>query len=119
MIIAIPTERVYPSLNRAPFWRFFRGIDSPVAAKLWANIFKTAGPKQGGHSLLHYSSNIQRRVLKWQEGLLRDEIRAFEPTHLLFVTGPQYDSFIRECLGDFITQPLPGKISQLRRPLLF
>lgn len=113
--------KIYPTLNRAPFWRFFHNLTNEQAtiAKLWTNIFKTAGPDQGRHSLLHYSSNIQRTVLQWQQGVLHDEIRAFDPTHLVFVTGPQYDHFIKDCLGDFDVHSLFGRPPRFAASLSF
>lgn len=93
-----------PTLNSAPFWRFFRMIEVPHAnlsvSKLWTNVFKTAWPNEkGSFSCLGCPPNLQEQILKWQKGILSEEIRELKATHVLFVSGPRYDKFIEQEFG--------------------
>ncbi len=105
--------RACPKLNSAPFWRFFRMIEAPRTnfplSKLWTNVFKTAWPdEKGSFSCLNCGPSLQENILKWQDGILSEEIRTLKATHVLFVTGPRYDKFIERGLGSCEFQAIEG-----------
>lgn len=86
-------------LTNAPFWKFFHRLSSdPDCEVLWSNLIKVAAPREltgkKSNSILYCSETVRNEVLSWQHGILLDEIRAFDATHVIFVTGPLYDQFI-------------------------
>lgn len=88
--------RYYPKLSSAPFWRFYRRLESiDGCSVLWTNLIRTAGTiDHNSHSFLNFSSELKSEILDWQRGLLLAEIQYWNPTHCVFVTGPDYDEYI-------------------------
>ncbi len=98
--------REYPKLASAPFWRFFYHLEKNAdCGILWTNVLKTTGKRGGSHSFRNLSLSTQSEILKWQHGILVAEIDAFDPTHIIFVTGPDYDGYIQSEIGpcSFVT----------------
>jgi len=82
--------------HRAPFWRMFRelrrvtgnvleGQDTTV---LWTNLFRFSFE---GESVVKNARKSLPFVQHINRGILNEEIQILQPTHALFVTGPNYD----------------------------
>ena len=95
-------EPVY-YLSRSPFWRTieavwrnlsgledFRFIDHIA----WSNLYKIA-PKESGNPTI----TMRKRQFAACKDILETEIRAYNPTHILFITG--YDRWYAHPVCDF------------------
>ena len=81
---------------RSPFWDFVRTIDSIAqskGARLVANNLAKIGYADG--------NGFDPTVLPLFDGVFREEIRILDPQLILLMVGPDYDTLIRESIGDF------------------
>ena len=81
---------------RSPFWDFVRTIDSIAqskGARLVANNLAKIGYADG--------NGFDPTVLPLFDGVFREEIRILDPQLILLMVGPDYDTVIRESIGDF------------------
>lgn len=80
--------------NQSPFWRAFRLLQSGSGVvQSWTNIFRfdvDAGSVMGS-----CSAEEVKTILAAQHGLLRLEIDQLAPDVVLFLSGPNYDSALR------------------------
>ena len=81
---------------RSPFWDFVRTIDSIAqskGARLVANNLAKIGYADG--------NGFDPTVLPLFDGVFREEIRILDPQLILLMVGPDYDTLIRDSIGDF------------------
>ena len=90
----------------SPFWCYFRlfkeyaqRFDESVSI-LFTNIIRCAVDSEAGYTLWSLREADRRKLLEWQNGLLRAELAALRPTLILFVTGPHYDRYLKSELGE-------------------
>jgi hypothetical protein len=90
--------------GRTPFTRAFNlfksaldheGADGVVSTNLVRCAFYDRN-RPTERSLLKASLDEQRQVLDWQRGCLTEEVKALDPTAVVFLTGPYYDKYVRE-----------------------
>lgn len=84
---------------RGPFWNEFKRIRRDVqktknAVFLWNNINKIGRIGKGNIPKLN---EVQFKHLD----VIRDEIELLKPTVLIFLTGPDYDHFVKKNIGNF------------------
>lgn len=89
--------RVYRSSS--PFWNEFKRVRHEVlkeknALILWNNVNKIGRIGVGN---VQEINNIQFNYFK----VIKEEIRAFKPNIMIFLTGPNYDFFIKNNIGEF------------------
>ena len=104
--------RDFAGLTNSPLWKFFHLLDSrPEQTLLWNNLIKISAPTEltdgKSNSLLKCSKDLEVEVLNWQRGILLREIRILQPIHIVFVTGPYYDHFLIDALGDIRFEEIP------------
>lgn len=81
---------------RSPFWDFVRTIDSIAQSKrarLVVNNLAKIGYTDG--------NGFDPTALPLFDGVFREEIRILDPQLILLMVGPDYDTLIRESIGDF------------------
>ena len=88
-----------PSTRKSPFWQAFRHMTDVNArvAGMWTNLSRC---DFNGGSILQAPIHFRNLMIEAQKRLLRAEIEILEPDVCLFFTGPNYDDFMREILGD-------------------
>ena len=101
--------------RNSAFWRAFR-ILTEGSAGLWTNLFRA---DVSGPVLLNCSRSEQKLLLEQQEGLLQLEIQHLEPTALVFLTGPRYDSALARSLGEVRFRPLWRGVSEQSAALVY
>lgn len=89
--------RVYNSSS--PFWNEFKRIRHEIlkeknALFLWNNVNKIGRVGVGN---LQEINNIQFNYFQ----VIKEEIKAFKPNIMIFLTGPNYDFFIKSNIGEF------------------
>jgi hypothetical protein len=101
-----------PTNYRGLFWRFFRqlkeafGRDGETVSAVFSNVIRCATNVEGGCTLRSIPKADRRAFLRWQNGLLRSELRALHPTLIVFVTGPYYDDFLSAEFAELTFEPL-------------
>jgi len=86
---------------RSPFWRFFRELrrisgnelNGQNSTVLWTNLFHFSYDQQ---SVIKNAGNALTKIQSYNRGLLSAEIQIIRPTHVIFVTGPNYDPELRQ-----------------------
>ena len=81
---------------RSQFWEFVRTIDSIAqskGARLVVNNLAKIGYADG--------NGFDPTVLPLFDGVFREEIRILDPQLILLMVGPDYDTLIRDSIGDF------------------
>jgi hypothetical protein len=66
---------------------------------LGTNLFRctlTIETNPDSLSPLKGTPDEQQKILEWQRGTLTAEIRILNPTHVVFFTGPNYDTVLRD-----------------------
>ena len=83
---------------RGPFNQAFdlfkRSLDREGAASMVSTNLVRCAFKGKRKSLLNASEEERRQVLDWQRGCLTGELKALNPTAVVFLTGPYYDEFL-------------------------
>ena len=93
-------------IRRSPFWRYFRQIkemferDDRSTSVLFTNLIRCSADTADGRSLWNISENDRTKILWWQNGLLTRELQSIAPTAVIFLTGPNYDVFLRSEFSD-------------------
>ena len=87
-----------PNLPNGPYWRYIKesfGLLEKIdtVSMIATNLVLCAA--QGESSKLwKVSANVKKPYLDWQHGLLSEELKALDPTLIIFVTGPDYDPYL-------------------------
>lgn len=102
-----------PVTHRSPFWRYFREAKNALMVKgestsaVFTNVIRCAVDAESGFTLWSMSSDEREAYLSWQHGILLQELRIIQPTLIIFVSGPNYDGYLRRELGDLTFDPVP------------
>jgi hypothetical protein len=90
------------SHRNSAFWRAFRLLEAEVAQDgvlaMWTNLFKV---DVGGSVVRGCNEKTRKLLREAQAGILAEEVRALDPTAVVFFTGPTYD----EEIGHAFDQP--------------
>jgi hypothetical protein len=94
-----------------PFWNEFKRIKNELlkeknALFLWNNINKIGKIGKGN---IQEINDIQFNYFQ----IIKEEIRLFKPNIMIFLTGPQYDTFIRKNIGDFEQKEISDSIWEI------
>src|SRR5690554_3843762 len=94
-----------------PFWNEFNRIIKNVsnesdAVFSWNNIVKIGRIGKGN---LDKINNINRDYFQ----VIKSEINIFSPSMLVFFTGPNYDRFIKEYIGEFEQKELISNVWEI------
>ena len=94
-----------PSRNyNSPFWQYVNDL-TDLATQHNIGLIINNLAKIGFNKGVGYNTVINA----YFDCVFREEIRICNPNMILFLSGPNYDSLIRERLGDFsITDCIPG-----------
>ena len=94
------------SSNRnSPFWQAFRMFGNPADGEvLWSNVFRMS--VDGGSVVNKASAELLELIYKKQKGLLSKEIQILQPTAIIFFTGPNYDSALKNEFNDIEFYPV-------------
>jgi hypothetical protein len=83
-----------PESYRSPFWQAFREIQKwPGAGVMHSDLVRV---DYDGRSIFNAESNARQAILRQQNPLLRDELKALKPSACIFLTGPDYDFIIKD-----------------------
>jgi hypothetical protein len=89
------------SHRNSAFWRAFRLLEAEVAQDgvlaMWTNLFKV---DMGGSVVRRCDEKARKLLRKAQAGILLEEVRALDPTVVVFFTGPTYDDEIVHAFGE-------------------
>lgn len=118
-----------PRNFNSPFWRYFRRLKDALASNSGAatsaissNVIRCAANSESGFTLWSIPETDRGKYLQWQKGLLQAELAELRPTLIVFVTGPNYDDYLKSEF-DLITFESvrhfePRVLSKLASPLL-
>jgi hypothetical protein len=70
------------------------GSHEGIGDVLGTNLFRctlSSNDNEDARSPLDGTVVEVEKILAWQHGTLREEIRILKPTHVVFLTGPRYD----------------------------
>jgi hypothetical protein len=117
-----------PRNFNGPFWRYFRKLrhslanNDVTASAIASNIIRCATNSESGFTLWSISEMDRRNYLKWQKGLLRAELGELQPTLIVFVTGPNYDDYLKDEFDQLSFMPVSpfnsNVLSTLESPAL-
>ena len=85
------------------FDKAFSAIDSSTSFT-WNNIIKVGRSCRKG--------TPSESVLRWQDNwfkVLKEEVRILQPNVIIFLTGPNYDKYIKKALGPFTLEPIGNR----------
>jgi hypothetical protein len=96
---------------RGPFWNEFKRIKneswlSKNAVFLWNNVNKIGRVGKGNIQELN---DIQFKLFQ----IIRDEIKFLKPNIMVFLTGPEYDNFIKKNIGEFDQKKIQDDIWEI------
>lgn len=101
-----------PISHRSPFWRYFRAIKDAIESSgqrtsaVFTNVMRSAANGKTGFTVFGVREHYRSQYLRWQRGLLVAELQALRPTLVLFVSGPNYDTFLNTEFRDLGYEPL-------------
>lgn len=95
-----------PKTHSSPFWRAFRHITNVAnVAGMWTNLSRS---DFNGKSILKAPKEIRNFIASAQRKLLNAEIKILQPDFCIFFSGPIYDEFMNEVLGEVKFVNFPG-----------
>jgi hypothetical protein len=112
----------------SPFWRYFRQVKKTLGAggdtvsAIFSNVIRCAANSHNGFTLWSISEADRQGYLQWQKGLLQAELAAINPTLIIFVNGPNYDSYLSSEFQKLSFEPLDSfsvrAVAKLKSPTL-
>ncbi len=108
----------------SPFWLFHRTLAKCLGLHpkglLWSNLVRFGLQKAPGQSasIIKLPHPSAHKLLDVQKGILVREIEGLQIKSVVFVTGPDYDSIIRDEFGDVEFRPIPQISQRLASPWL-
>lgn len=87
--------------NRGLYWRYFRWMFDAMLAHgrtsmVWTNVIRCSANAGKGYTPWDVSEPIRSAFLAQQHRLLAAEIEVLRPTLVIFVSGPDYEIFVRQ-----------------------
>jgi hypothetical protein len=94
-----------------PFWNEFKRIRNEIvneknALFLWNNVNKIGRIGKGN---IREINEIQFNYFQ----IIKEEIRLFKPNIMIFLTGPDYDLFIKRNIGEFNQKEISDSIWEI------
>jgi hypothetical protein len=101
-----------PKNLNGPFWRYFHKLRETLRNKagsvsaIASNVIRCAADSESGFTLWSISETDRRTYLRWQKGLLQAELTELRPTLIVFVTGPNYESYLKDEFDQLSYEPV-------------